>query len=45
MRRKIIAALGLVLCLAGCGDTVVFLPEEPVQMLAVPVGGTEVPTV
>ena len=45
MRRKIIAALGLVLCLTGCGDTVVFLPEEPVQMLAVPVGGTEAPSV
>lgn len=37
-------ALGLVLCLAGCGDTVVFLPEEPMEVLAVPAGNTEAPT-
>ena len=45
MKRKIIGALMLALCLAGCGDTVVFLPNEPVELVAVPVGGTEGPTI
>ena len=44
MTRKIVAALLLVLCLAGCADTVIFLPDDPVEMLAVPMGNTEAPT-
>lgn len=45
MKRLIIGILALMLCLTGCGDTVVFLPEEPVELLAVPMGNTEAPTV
>ena len=43
MTRKIVAALFLVLCLAGCADTVIFLPDDPVKTMAVPVGETEIP--
>ena len=43
MTRKIVAALFLVLCLAGCADTVIFLPDDPVKIMAVPVGETEIP--
>ena len=43
MTRKIVAALLLVLCLAGCADTVIFLPDDPVKIMAVPVGETEIP--
>ena len=44
MKRKIVIILLLALLLSGCGDTVIFLPDAPAEVLTVPLAREELPT-